>query len=761
MDRSFPVVSNDGNLQWSDNHSTDSDDIQSVGLPSPWLGTFSTSLLPLSTTMGFAHTGQLSPGDTESSPSLASQSQSPPDAAVTMAHSVPPSASAESWNMGYSSSGEALDLELPHGAMEHDNHEGHDHMAWEHDEDEILMAPKQEPSDDDGFCMGDIKEAPQTPLGAAQALGLDKSRQKRPRGRPRKHPLTPNLPANKVTKGRSKTGCLTCRKRKKKCDETKPRCMNCEKNAVVCEGYPEKQIWKSGRERAEEERLKSHSVAGITMQPLFYGLETAEDMVFWKHYNEHLSSVLTVEGEHKNAFRDMMVPLATKHQGLMHSILSLASKHIDFDTPYGVNVLRNNPGTTVEALRERSMYHHEQAREKFFADVVEFSKGKQGSDDMILVSARYGQMLCFLLEALTEGNPRGEHRVHLKAYRRLIATSPPGDSAFFSFIAEFFQYHIFADEMLNMTDPYSSNEALPPIPDIEPARLLGVADGLLTNLSEITELRNTIRNNIVDKKDLVMDYNTLYRGVDIEVKLKGWEPHWPRGDNRDRVGLLYKQMMWIYLFRTMYPPSRCLGSPVSLDLSMLETSSSTGHPNSSAVNTPPQSASTSCASSPRLDGVYSTPGPSTASDRQNSRPSISSSRRDSSATSTLAVSRSTSAERANSPPPIRRPHHVDPRVSIAVNESLAILESFKPSDPCQTLLLLPCFVVGTACFTPDLQDRVRAAIKAVRGYTGLRNTDCVLKVLEEVWRLMEKGDWEAVWDWAGVASGLGLDFIPA
>jgi len=28
--------------------------------------------------------------------------------------------------------------------------------------------------------------------------------------------------------------------------------MNCEKNAVVCEGYPEKQIWKSGREKMEE-----------------------------------------------------------------------------------------------------------------------------------------------------------------------------------------------------------------------------------------------------------------------------------------------------------------------------------------------------------------------------------------------------------------------------------------------------------------------------------------------------------------------------
>lgn len=28
--------------------------------------------------------------------------------------------------------------------------------------------------------------------------------------------------------------------------------MNCEKNAVVCEGYPEKQIWKSGRDRLAE-----------------------------------------------------------------------------------------------------------------------------------------------------------------------------------------------------------------------------------------------------------------------------------------------------------------------------------------------------------------------------------------------------------------------------------------------------------------------------------------------------------------------------
>lgn len=47
---------------------------------------------------------------------------------------------------------------------------------------------------------------------------------KRGRGRPRKHPLPPIGAQLKVTKGRSKTGCITCRRRKKKCDETKPEC---------------------------------------------------------------------------------------------------------------------------------------------------------------------------------------------------------------------------------------------------------------------------------------------------------------------------------------------------------------------------------------------------------------------------------------------------------------------------------------------------------------------------------------------------------
>jgi len=557
--------------------------------------------------------------------------------------------------------------------------------------------------------------------------------------------------------------------------------MNCEKNAVVCEGYPEKQIWKSGKERAEEgnqastchsgsesltnniERLKSHTLPLITLQPIFHGLETLEDRIFWKHYNEHLSTVLTVEGEHRNAFKDMMIPIAVKHQGLMHSILSLASKHIDFDTPYGINILRNNPSTTLQALRERSIHHHDEARQKFYAD-VRFCNEETATEDNVLISARYGQMLCFLLEAQAEGSSRGDHRLHLSAYRKLITTSPPNDPAFFSFVSEFFEYHIYADELIHSaleSDCQTVAEGTHSRPHIHPPRLLGVADGLLDWLSQTTAIRNVIRRNMLSHMDPVVDYVSLYNAVEIDVTVREWLPHWPPGDSRERVGHLYKQMVYIHLLRTVYPPSPTATTSSSA-VSLPRLQGSPTHPRSTSSvihNTPPRSASTSCASSPRLCSfplaTFTNPGGA----KPNGKESIVSQRNNIADASCDRDAES----RPDSPPPIRRPplHEHDPRVTHAVDSSLELLHTFKPSDPSQALLLLPCFIVGTACFTPENQDKVRTAIKTFKGYTGMRNADRVLEVLEEIWRLMSAGKWLAVWDWPNIARRMNLDFIPA
>lgn len=41
----------------------------------------------------------------------------------------------------------------------------------------------------------------------------------------------------RIIKRRTRTGCLTCRKRRIKCDERKPHCFNCERSKKLCLGY--------------------------------------------------------------------------------------------------------------------------------------------------------------------------------------------------------------------------------------------------------------------------------------------------------------------------------------------------------------------------------------------------------------------------------------------------------------------------------------------------------------------------------------------
>lgn len=139
--------------------------------------------------------------------------------APPMSHSASSSIT-DSWSLVY---GDTEEVSVTHVVGDHDDH-------WEHDSDEGMAVPKVEPMDED-VRLDDIKEAPLTPVPSATSPTATQPKPKRPRGRPRKHPLTPAVPANKVTKGRSKTGCLTCRKRKKKCDEAKPRCMS---PAFIC-----------------------------------------------------------------------------------------------------------------------------------------------------------------------------------------------------------------------------------------------------------------------------------------------------------------------------------------------------------------------------------------------------------------------------------------------------------------------------------------------------------------------------------------------
>src|SRR3954447_26511994 len=49
---------------------------------------------------------------------------------------------------------------------------------------------------------------------------------------------------NPKMRKRTKTGCLTCRKRRIKCGEERPTCANCIKSKRQCEGYNQRVVFK-------------------------------------------------------------------------------------------------------------------------------------------------------------------------------------------------------------------------------------------------------------------------------------------------------------------------------------------------------------------------------------------------------------------------------------------------------------------------------------------------------------------------------------
>ena len=59
---------------------------------------------------------------------------------------------------------------------------------------------------------------------------------------------------------RSKQGCWTCRLRKKKCDEGRPKCSTCESLSITCYGFGPKPDW---MDNGEKERAVANSLKEI------------------------------------------------------------------------------------------------------------------------------------------------------------------------------------------------------------------------------------------------------------------------------------------------------------------------------------------------------------------------------------------------------------------------------------------------------------------------------------------------------------------
>ncbi|KAK2879991.1 hypothetical protein FQN49_000684 [Arthroderma sp. PD_2] len=92
----------------------------------------------------------------------------------------------------------------------------------------------------------------------------------------------PNGPApQKPKQSKSRNGCVTCKSKRLKCDETKPTCQQCQKRNVTCGGYKKDFKWRSFEESSftgkSRPKLKKHDNEELGDPRQRSGIKSASD----------------------------------------------------------------------------------------------------------------------------------------------------------------------------------------------------------------------------------------------------------------------------------------------------------------------------------------------------------------------------------------------------------------------------------------------------------------------------------------------------
>lgn len=181
--------------------------------------------------------------------------------------------------------------------------------------------------------------------------------------------IRPNFP-------RSRNGCLTCRKRKKKCDEIRPLCTNCAGKGLECKWSAEGARPKSneriatistGESPTESTSLSptagysgevesdltadysfNSSIPSITWNSMLSSFMAPDracsmspvSMRFLEHYLSRTGVMLAMVPPSKSPFITSLVPTAYMDDLLMHAMLAVSGAHLSFKQPENDEVIQ-------------------------------------------------------------------------------------------------------------------------------------------------------------------------------------------------------------------------------------------------------------------------------------------------------------------------------------------------------------------------------------------------------------------------------------
>ena len=300
---------------------------------------------------------------------------------------------------------------------------------------------------------------------------------------------------------------------------------------------------------------------------LVAGIETDVDRRFLDHFVYNLSHLFTLHEDASNPFKDILLPMATQHKGLMHSLLALSGSHVVAEKP--------DP-----AMSERQGYHFAEAISTLRASIEAANEGaKEQEGGLIVEDPTVASTIVHCLICISQGTTKGEYRDHMNGARELLKLDRQSKNPEFQqFIWEFFMYHDVSNSLTSL-DWRPVNYDDPALPDfvfqatIQPQSgvVLGAIDGLYKYLKKITALRDNIRARKAAGLEPVVLYEYLSEAVSIEAEIRAWDSKQEPETSRWVAAELYRHCTWVYLYRTIQTskPSPNLSAAVDAGLDCL------------------------------------------------------------------------------------------------------------------------------------------------------------------------------------------------
>ncbi|EUC42188.1 hypothetical protein COCMIDRAFT_104220 [Bipolaris oryzae ATCC 44560] len=141
---------------------------------------------------------------------------------------------------------------------------------------------------------------------------------------------------------KSRLGCIACKKRKIKCQETWPSCANCDRRALVCR-YPD--VFKHAQHELPRPKPPSpRQVVQLSDKPIMY---SPDDMQLFHHY---LTAAYPCIPSNNEQVWTRHIPLKTyQYPYLMNAMLALAGSHlaIQVENPNNRLALRHRQNAIV------------------------------------------------------------------------------------------------------------------------------------------------------------------------------------------------------------------------------------------------------------------------------------------------------------------------------------------------------------------------------------------------------------------------------